>query len=101
VTADIVEDGFGPDENGDPQGECYIRFDVDQNGLFKAMKTLYDELIGGPFDDDDDSYDYWPSGVLLLQAIGLRIVGSFAWQRNRHPIGAVLSVRRVNERSDE
>jgi len=69
VTADIVEDGFGPDENGDPQGECFIRFEVDENGLFKAMKTLYDELIGGPFGGDDDSYDYWPSGALLLQAM--------------------------------
>lgn len=70
VTEELVEQGFGPDEEGDPQGEYYIRLECDEAGLMNAIRSLFTQIGNGPAGGDDDTYDYWPSGVILFSAMG-------------------------------
>ena len=68
VVPEIIEDGF---DDVDPDGSQFIRLSItDEVGLMAALESLFAEVAGGPAGGDDDTFDYWPSGVLLLQAMG-------------------------------
>lgn len=65
VTKELIAAGFDSD-GVDPSGSVFIRLNCDANELFERTIGLYNDLVGGPFGADDDTFDYWPSGVMLL-----------------------------------
>jgi hypothetical protein len=53
-------------EEGQPYG-CYLRLVCDAAELRDRMMAFYEEVRQGPQGADDDTFDYWPSGMRLLR----------------------------------
>lgn len=67
ITPEIIADGFQEDS---PVGAHFIRLKAtDEAQLMVAMESLFEDLIGDEPTGDDTIYDYYPSGIRLLESM--------------------------------
>jgi len=58
-----------PEIDADVSWETIIRVTGQRETLNQALDMLLGDLCGGPKGGDDDTFDYWPSGMRLAQQV--------------------------------
>lgn len=67
--------GVEPPADADLTWENIVRITGEREAVEAWQDQLVSELLGGPSGGDDDTFDYWPSGVRLARAVAAELGG--------------------------
>jgi hypothetical protein len=65
------------DEDYDAMFETFVHWYGTREEVEGWLKQLMEDVMGGPYGADDDTFDYWPSGVRYCMQVAKHVSGDW------------------------